>query len=101
MNEKKILVIGDNPNQTIKLIKEHLEYDKAMAIGIAVASLTLPYTRAHSIDQMLDSLVSRGERKESRKCLLPNCHELTYHNGGYCSAEHCKLHKQLKKERSK
>ena len=32
--------------------------------------------------------------KQKKKCLLPECDELTEHNGGYCSAEHCRLAKQ-------
>jgi hypothetical protein len=28
--------------------------------------------------------------KQKKKCLLPGCSNLTDHNGGYCSAEHCK-----------
>ncbi len=31
--------------------------------------------------------------KEGKKCLLPDCDKLTKHNGGYCSAKHCKLHR--------
>jgi hypothetical protein len=35
-------------------------------------------------------------QKPKRKCLLPDCENLTAHNGGYCCAEHCKNHKKLK-----
>lgn len=28
------------------------------------------------------------------KCLLPDCTRLTSHNGGYCCAEHSKLHRR-------
>ena len=31
-----------------------------------------------------------------RKCLLTGCENLTAHNGGYCCAEHCRNHKNLK-----
>lgn len=31
--------------------------------------------------------------EEGKKCLLPDCVKLTKHNGGYCSSDHCKLHK--------
>lgn len=33
--------------------------------------------------------------KEPKKCLLPKCLKLASHNGGYCCAEHCKLHRTL------
>jgi hypothetical protein len=29
--------------------------------------------------------------KEEKKCLLPQCPNLTRHNGGYCSADHKRL----------
>jgi hypothetical protein len=35
-------------------------------------------------------------QKPKRKCLLPDCENLTAHNGGYCCADHCKNHKKLK-----
>jgi len=31
--------------------------------------------------------------EEGKKCLLPDCDKLTKHNGGYCSAGHCQIHK--------
>jgi len=37
------------------------------------------------------------EIKPFRKCLLKNCEKMTNHNGGYCSAEHCKQAKGAKK----
>lgn len=35
--------------------------------------------------------------KRKMKCMLPSCQVLTDHHGGYCSAEHCREHKQTKK----
>ena len=37
------------------------------------------------------------ERPKPTKCLLPHCAVLTTHNGGYCSAEHCKLDRERRK----
>lgn len=34
------------------------------------------------------------ERDYPRRCALPDCQRTTTHNGGYCSAEHCRLHRQ-------
>lgn len=31
--------------------------------------------------------------KAPQKCRLPQCMNMTTHNGGYCSAECCKKHK--------
>ena len=31
--------------------------------------------------------------RNPKKCNLPSCDKLTYHNGGYCCAEHCKQHR--------
>ena len=33
--------------------------------------------------------------KKEYKCLLPGCEKMTVHNGGYCSAEHCKEHRVM------
>jgi len=38
----------------------------------------------------------RERKREARKCALPGCDKLTTHNGGYCCAEHCKQHKEMK-----
>lgn len=40
-----------------------------------------------------DQLPKR-EEKQSKKCLLPECNNLTLHNGGYCSSIHCLEHKK-------
>ena len=34
----------------------------------------------------------RVEPKRAVKCGLPGCDKTTTHNGGYCCAEHCKMH---------
>ncbi len=34
------------------------------------------------------------EIKSPTKCLLPECEKFTYHNGGFCSAEHCREFKR-------
>lgn len=36
--------------------------------------------------------------KARKKCLLPECQQTTSHNGGYCSAAHCKLHREQMKQ---
>lgn len=38
----------------------------------------------------------RKKEREARKCALPGCDKLTTHNGGYCCAEHCKQHREMK-----
>jgi hypothetical protein len=37
--------------------------------------------------------------KPKKVCTLPSCEELTDHNGGYCCADHCKQHRELRKKR--
>ena len=37
------------------------------------------------------------ERVKPTKCLLKDCTALTTHNGGYCSAKHCKLDRERRK----
>ncbi len=55
----------------------------ATAMGMMLASgYPVPY-----------SLRKPGPKQ--RVCLLPDCANVTYHNGGYCSAAHCKEHKQM------
>ncbi len=43
----------------------------------------------------------RSSEKRSTKCALPGCEQLTAHNGGYCSAAHCKEHASYKKASEK
>lgn len=40
----------------------------------------------------------RERKKAPQICNLPDCGCEIDHNGGYCSAEHCKLHKKKMKE---
>jgi hypothetical protein len=38
-----------------------------------------------------------GEGKPERplkRCALPGCNNFTDHNGGYCSADHCRRHRE-------
>jgi len=35
-------------------------------------------------------------RRQPQKCLLPGCNKMTTHNGGYCCAQHCKLHQEMR-----
>ena len=39
----------------------------------------------------------RREEKPMSYCLLPGCDVMTSHNGGYCSAGHCREHRRLRK----
>jgi len=38
------------------------------------------------------------EEKKPKNCSLPGCDNKTFHNGGYCCAEHCKKHKEARKK---
>ena len=38
--------------------------------------------------------------KKQRKCLLPECENMTDHNGGYCCADHCKMHRAMNRAAS-
>jgi len=40
------------------------------------------------------------DEKTPRKCLLKDCQRTTTHNGGYCSAAHCKLDRERSKMES-
>ena len=42
---------------------------------------------------------NQEEPKPQTQCVLPGCENLTAHNGGYCCAEHCKQHREMRKER--
>lgn len=42
----------------------------------------------------------RKHEKKPKKCSLPGCEKETYHNGGYCSAQHCKEHRELLKTKT-
>ena len=44
-----------------------------------------------------NELIERRREKKYTICLMPNCYNETQHNGGYCCAEHCKAHKEMKK----
>jgi hypothetical protein len=52
-----------------------------------------------------DSLVGPSDfartepKKKKQKCALPDCAEMTSHNGGYCCARHCKLHREKRRQR--
>ena len=46
----------------------------------------------------LAAAVARHRKPKPKiKCLLPECENLTGHNGGYCCAEHCLKHRKDKK----
>ena len=32
--------------------------------------------------------------KTPQRCALPGCNHTTTHNGGYCCADHCRLHRR-------
>ena len=36
--------------------------------------------------------------KPSHPCSLPGCGVMHQHNGGYCCAEHCRMHRQQKEK---
>lgn len=42
----------------------------------------------------MPTLLPKQKLEIYRKCLLPSCENMTSHNGGYCSAEHCRLHRK-------
>jgi hypothetical protein len=39
----------------------------------------------------LPEIPAERQLRRERKCLLPDCPNLTRHNGGYCSADHKRL----------
>lgn len=43
-------------------------------------------------------IMPQWKENPKRECRLPGCDILTSHNGGYCSAEHCKEHRKRRKE---
>ena len=49
----------------------------------------------------LDGLFSIPEpkKKQAVKCGLRDCARTTTHNGGYCSAAHCKLDRERRKDK--
>jgi hypothetical protein len=56
------------------------------------------------LDFLLGSFIKSylPKDKKGNICLLPECNRTTYHNGGYCCAEHCKEHeRRIKNARKK
>jgi hypothetical protein len=45
---------------------------------------------------MMTTSKRQGGTNTGRKCLLPSCNFITFHNGGFCSAAHCKEFHNLK-----
>lgn len=59
-------------------------------IASALASIYLGGVQS-STDRIY---IQSDQPKPGRKCRLPDCQKTTTHNGGYCCAEHCKLHRK-------
>ena len=58
---------------------------------------TFPYYIGRGLlGGLVDACLPRRYRvaRQKTKCLLPSCDTLTDHRGGYCSAEHCKQHRE-------
>jgi hypothetical protein len=69
--------------------------DKGL-LRLAAASLSLASLGMGGQVPGLLGLVPRRYNVQYRKakpCLLPDCKDTTTHNGGYCCAEHCRLHR--------
>lgn len=62
-------------------------------IGFMFASALDSIYLGH-VQSSTDYFPPNPQPKPGRKCRLPDCKETTTHNGGYCCAEHCKLHRQ-------
>lgn len=48
-----------------------------------------PLALIHAILGMPVGLPFKVESKQPKKCLLKDCNNTTFHNGGYCCKEHC------------
>lgn len=46
----------------------------------------------------LGQLLQGRSSKPSKECALPECNKKTRHNGGYCSADHCREDARRKKQ---
>jgi hypothetical protein len=38
--------------------------------------------------------IRRPPERTAHRCALPGCEAMTTHNGGYCCADHCRLHRR-------
>lgn len=56
--------------------------------------ISLMYAMAPDPNVFGVSDVHRSQKVLPKPCLLPGCGEQTTHNGGYCSAEHAKQHRE-------
>lgn len=73
-----------------ELIDHINERDDRLANRLIAAMLGL------SAGTGFDSFQRRSSKPKTQ-CLLPDCKELTDHNGGYCSADHCHKHRHQMK----
>jgi hypothetical protein len=103
----KILVVGKDQTDTASIIKAAKESNAKVIVVDSYSEPPWPdiagdFIKAVScispwIDPALPFLTRRRKSpKPMRKCALPRCEVLTSHNGGYCSAEHCKEHRDMK-----
>lgn len=60
------------------------DYTRVRGAGRLITAMCLP--------QILPCLVKRAV--VPAQCLLPGCTLIAKHRGGYCSAEHCRQHRE-------
>jgi hypothetical protein len=78
--------------QTLQKIKREEVMNKRPFMD-QISARILPYLPFSAINGGLPRILSK--EKPLKECLLPGCSKMTRHNGGYCSAEHCKEHRQI------
>lgn len=85
----KILVVDDNEEIKLNKIRTEIRNNEIYS------EYVMPFFIEAAMDAACNSIYFPPEKKKV-KCLLPECDNLTDHNGGYCCAEHCKQHRKTK-----
>ena len=84
-NEKKVLVVDD---------RIHANSITLAALDAALSPIGL------SVKSVIEAAIpNKWRNRQKSKCILPRCENMTNHRGGYCCAEHKKLHKEVSNER--
>ena len=96
-------MVGQVIDGEMRLFAEKNETEKKVAaIGppksalplLVMAQEVFEYLPGYTNPNPLQSIF-RDSPKKTTKCLLPDCDAQTSHNGGYCCAEHHKLHRAM------
>ena len=79
-DEKKVLVVDD---------KIHANSSTLAALDAALSPIGM------SVKSVIEATIpNKWRNRPKSNCILPGCEIMTNQRGGYCCAEHKKLHKE-------